>query len=109
MIAGNLVEGVLAGRGGAIIPRTGREVCVIQIVSLVGSMLILAAFAANQLGRLGSASRPYLSLNLVGSFVLSIIAIEERQWGFLLLEGVWTIVSAFSLWRLQTGRLPTPG
>jgi hypothetical protein len=79
---------------------------VIQIVSLVGSMLILTAFAANQFGRLGSTSRPYIVLNLVGSAVLSIIAIEERQWGFLLLEGVWTIVSAVSLWRLLTGRLP---
>ena len=39
----------------------------IQIVSLVGSLLILAAFAANQFGRLGSATLPYVLLNLVGS------------------------------------------
>jgi hypothetical protein len=78
----------------------------VQVIALLGSLLILSAFAANQFGRLGSASRTYVLLNLVGSCVLSIIAIVERQWGFLLLEGVWAIVSALSLWRLQTGRLP---
>ena len=72
----------------------------IQFVSLVGSLLILAAFAANQFGRLGSATMPYVLLNLVGSFILSVIAVVEEQWGFLLLEGVWTLVSAFSLLRL---------
>jgi hypothetical protein len=82
---------------------------VIQVISILGSLLILAAFAANQFGRLGSGTRPYILLNLVGSFVLAVIAIEERQWGFLLLEGVWTIVSALSLWRFQTGRLPASG
>ena len=81
----------------------------IQLVSLVGSLLILAAFAANQFGRLGSATLPYVVLNLVGSFVLSIIAVVEAQWGFLLLEGVWTLVSAYSLVRLLRGAPPAAG
>jgi hypothetical protein len=80
---------------------------VIQVVSTLGSLMILAAFAASQAGKLGPFSLPYLLLNLVGSFVLSIVAILEVQWGFLLLEGVWTLVSAYSLGRLLTGRMPT--
>ena len=39
----------------------------------------------------------YLVLNLVGSFVLAVIAWVDERWGFLLLEGVWAIVSAVSL------------
>ncbi len=74
---------------------------VIQVVGLVGSMMILAAFAGQQVGRLGSKTLGYLVLNAVGSAILSGVAIHERQWGFLLLEGVWTLVSLWSLARLR--------
>ncbi len=71
----------------------------IQIVSLVGSLLILAAFTANQLGRMTAEQRRYTVLNLVGSAILAVVALVEEQWGFLLLEGVWAIVSLYALCR----------
>jgi hypothetical protein len=74
----------------------------IQIVSLVGSLLILAAFSANQLGRMTAEQRLYTVLNLVGSAILAVVALSEEQWGFLLLEGVWAIVSAYALVRPRT-------
>jgi len=49
-------------------------------------------------------SRLYLALNLVGSAILAVLALVESQWGFLLLEGVWAIVSAWSLARATPGR-----
>ncbi len=68
-----------------------------QTVQVVGSVLVLAAFAAAQRGWLNAKSTIYLVLNLIGSAVLSVEAVLERQWGFLLLEGVWAIVSAAGL------------
>jgi hypothetical protein len=47
----------------------------------------------------------YLVLNLAGAFVLSVAAYFEEQWGFLLLEGVWTLVSAWGLIRLARGEV----
>ena len=71
-----------------------------QVVSLFGSVLILVAFVGNLLGRVPASGLPYVLLNIVGSAILSTIAILEEQWGFLLLEGVWTIVSVYGLVRL---------
>ena len=70
-----------------------------QVIQVLGSLLILAAFAAAQRGVLEPSSRTYLSLNLVGSLVLGVLAAYEKQLGFLLLETCWAAVSAWSLYR----------
>ncbi len=77
-----------------------------QLVQVLGSLLILTAFAATQRGALSTRSRAYLALNLVGSVVLTVLAAHERQWGFLLLETVWALVSAWGLVRSVPRRAP---
>jgi len=74
-----------------------------QVVQVLGSLLILAAFAATQRGWLEATSRDYLLLNLVGSAILGVLAAHERQAGFLLLETVWAVISAWGLFRLRFG------
>lgn len=78
----------------------------IQIISLIGSLMILSAFGATQFNRMTSSSMPYLLLNFVGSLILAVVAVVEGQWGFLLLEAVWALVSLWSLVRLLRGGQP---
>jgi hypothetical protein len=68
-----------------------------QALQIVGALLILAAFALAQFGKLTLHCYQYLLLNLVGSAVLAWLAWEGQQWGFLLLEGVWTLITLWSL------------
>jgi hypothetical protein len=61
--------------------------------------MLLGAFAGAQLRRLRPDAYPYLILNLLGSALLAVLAYVEQQWGFLLLEGVWALVSLWSVLR----------
>lgn len=70
-----------------------------QIVQIFGSLLILVPFVLAQSGRLDARSRTLLLLNLAGSSILAGDAAFGAQWGFLLLEGAWAIVSAIGLLR----------
>jgi hypothetical protein len=70
-----------------------------QVFSIVGALLILAAYAGNQLALLDRRDRLYNLMNLVGAAVLVVIAWQARQWGFVLLEGVWTVLSVPPLLR----------
>ena len=78
----------------------------IQILSLIGSLMILTAFGATQFNKMTPSSMPYLLLNFVGSLILTVVAVVEQQWGFLLLEAVWAAVSLWSIVRLLRGGQP---
>jgi hypothetical protein len=75
-----------------------------QVVQIAGSLLILAAFVAVQTGRMRTTSVRYLALNTIGSAILAVLAALHREYGFLLLEGVWAVVSAVGLVAAVRGR-----
>jgi hypothetical protein len=68
-----------------------------QAVQILGAVLILAGFVLAQFHVLNQRSLSYLVLNLAGSALLAVNAFAERQWGFVLLESVWAVVSAWGL------------
>jgi hypothetical protein len=76
----------------------------LDVAQIAGSLLILAGFVAALLGRLDQSSYPYLVANAVGSAILTATAVPGLEWGFILLEGVWALVSAYSIVRRLTGR-----
>ena len=77
------------------------------VLQLVGALTVLLAFVATQTGLAQPTSHLTLTMNLIGSAVLAVLALAGRQWGFLVLEGAWAIVSGASLARRLT-RAVTP-
>jgi len=77
-----------------------------QIIQLAGAILILVAFIAAQRGAMSPQSVVYLVLNLIGSAILAVLAAIDSNWGFLLLEGVWAVVSAWGLAQVLRGGEP---
>jgi hypothetical protein len=68
-----------------------------QVVQIIGAVLILTAYGAAQLERLDQQSRLYLGLNLAGSAILGVLAASSAQWGFLLLEAAWALISLWGM------------
>jgi hypothetical protein len=64
-----------------------------DVVQVAGSLLILTGFVASLIGWVRQSSYVYLSLNAAGSAVLTATAIVSVEPGFILLEGVWALVS----------------
>jgi hypothetical protein len=79
------------------------EVPVLQVISVFGSLAILAAFVANQRGWISPSQLSYAAANFVGAAILTVVAIVDQQVGFILLQGTWTLVSLIGIVRILRG------
>ena len=70
-----------------------------QLISFLGALLILVAYVGHQLGWVNARGAAYNIFNAAGSAILAWIAFHPFQVGFVVLEGVWTIVSIWALLR----------
>jgi len=72
-----------------------------QVASFLGALLILVAYAGHQMGWMNPRSATYNVLNAAGSAILGYIALHPFQIGFIVLEGVWTLISIYALLRAE--------
>jgi hypothetical protein len=70
-----------------------------QLISLIGALMILGAYGAQQFHKLSATSALYLMLNFAGAVILGIIAIRARQLGLSVVEGAWALISLFMLFK----------
>ena len=68
-----------------------------EVLQWVGAVLVLAAFTLSQWGVWSVRSYRYLTFNFIGGGGLAVAAVITRQWGFVLLEGVWSVVAGQGL------------
>ena len=76
----------------------------LQQLSLLGALMQLAVYALMQLDRLPTHSYPYQLANVVGSLLMTVVATVNHEYGFILMEGVWCLTSAYGLLRLVRSR-----
>lgn len=60
-----------------------------QVLSVVGALMVLTAYALIQSGVWRELDAGYLALNIIGSLLLGVVAIEDQRVGFILLEFAW--------------------
>ncbi|HEY6751277.1 MAG TPA: hypothetical protein VI027_08125 [Rubrobacteraceae bacterium] len=81
----------------------------LQVISVLGALAILGAFAANLFGWIQPFNLWYSVANFLGSAVLTVVAVVDQQLGFLLLEGTWALVSLWGIFAAPRGRQAPPG
>lgn len=75
----------------------------LQVISVLGALAILGAYAANLFGWVDPSNLWYSVANFLGSAVLTVIAVIDQQLGFILLEGTWAVVSLWGIVSVMRG------
>lgn len=76
----------------------------IQVLSSIGAVLILIAYIGHQMKWMSSDRPLYNLLNTFGAAILAYVAFEPLQVGFVVLEGTWTVVSIYALYKTLSRR-----
>lgn len=72
-----------------------------QVISIVGAVLVLGAYGAHQLERLPRDTYAYQLMNLFGGASLFAAATLTGQFGLMLVEGSWALISLGGLVKLM--------
>ena len=69
----------------------------IDWIGFIGVFQILLAYILNVIGKLKAKDLTFILLNLIGASMACLASILMEYLPFVILEGVWTIVSLISL------------
>lgn len=79
----------------------------LQVLSVVGALMVLSAYALIQSGIWRELDPGYLALNIVGSLMLGVVAIADQRVGFILLEFAWAALGFIGVARAIKARKST--
>lgn len=66
---------------------------IILAIGFIGAFLILIAFILNQMKKWDQGTFKYDFTNCIGSLLLVVYGILSKSWPFVVLNGVWFLVS----------------
>ena len=76
----------------------------LQVLSVVGALMVLSAYAMIQSGIWRELDAGYLALNILGSLLLGIVAIADQRAGFIFLEFAWAALGLVGVVRAMKAR-----
>ena len=81
----------------------------LQVISVLGALMVLVAYGLIQAGTWRELDAGYLALNIIGSLLWGIVAIEDRRVGFVLLEFAWAGIAMIGVVRAVRARRAARG
>lgn len=66
-------------------------------IGFLGVFQILLAYVLNALGKTSNKSLLFILLNFIGATMACIASLLLNYWPFIILEGIWSLVSLYSL------------
>lgn len=78
-------------------------------LQIAAASVLLIVLGLSQLKLLDVKSLVYLLCNAIGSEVLAMAAWAGHQWGLLIIEGTWSLISAVGLAQTLSAVLDQPG
>jgi hypothetical protein len=73
------------------------DLSVIDVLGWVGAIILLVAYTLNIMQKLETDSSYFLSINLLGAFLLTINAYSTESYPFLVVNLFWVLVSIYQL------------
>ena len=70
-----------------------------DIIGFIGVAILLIAYFLNLNNKIEKDSLVYLQMNFIGAGLACLASVLMNYWPFIILEGCWTIVSAFGIFK----------
>ncbi|MEZ4803122.1 MAG: hypothetical protein R2797_10140 [Gelidibacter sp.] len=66
-------------------------------IGSIGVSQVLLAYFLNSIGKISTKSVAFILLNFVGASMACLASVCLRYWPFIILEGIWALISLYSL------------